>query len=181
MPFSGCDTGDRKRAAWGCSLDQLCFTSLKEQLRQEERVWVGGSHGKIDANSFLKAKQMKIIFTVPQLLCGFFQTKPEQNAVQITTKIGADQGCGIKGSLLSLAECALGEMSLSPSPALLLHLTATLSMLPFAHPSPLPTCSPGVLERMGSPSARPPQLPVSTSQHKTHRGRKSKTGNRHKP
>lgn len=59
---------------------------MKEQLRQEGRVWVGGSHGKTDANSFLKAKQMKIIFTAPQLFCGFFQTKPEQNAVQITTQ-----------------------------------------------------------------------------------------------
>lgn len=27
---------------------------------------------KADANSFLKAKQMKIIFTAPQLFCGFF-------------------------------------------------------------------------------------------------------------
>lgn len=33
---------------------------------------MGGNHGKIDVNSFFKAKQMKIIFTAPQLFYVFF-------------------------------------------------------------------------------------------------------------
>lgn len=113
---------------------------------------MGGSHGKIDANSFLKAKKMKIIFTAPQLFCGFFQTKP---AVQIT--LAADQGCGI--TLLLLAVCFGRDEPL-------LSLTACCP-LPISLPFPP---APQVCWRGWAALPQPPQLPVSTSQHKRHVG-----------
>lgn len=86
----------------------------------------------------------------------------------------ADNSCGRSGlwNHSALAGSVLWERWAS----LVSH-----SMLPFAHLSPLSTCSPGVLERMGSPSPASSAPCQHLSAQKTRRGRKPKTGNRHKP
>lgn len=156
---------------------------LSERTAETRGEGVGGREPRKDWCKFIfKSQTDENNFHSPTAaLWIFFQTKPEQNVVQITTKLGADQGCGIKGRLLLLAECGLGEMSLSPLsspfPPPDSHSQHAL-LCPSLSPSYLlPRCA----GEDGQPFCRPPQLPVSTSQHKTRRGRKPKTGNRHKP
>lgn len=80
LAFPRCAMGHRSRAGWGPIL-LLCLSKRIAKMRGEG---VGGrNHGKIDVNSLLKAKQMKIIFTAPQLFYVFFLD-------QIRAKRGAD-------------------------------------------------------------------------------------------
>lgn len=72
--------GHRIRAGWG----PILLLRLSKRIAKMRGEGVGGrNHGKIDVNSFLKAKQMKIIFTAPQLFYVFFLD-------QIRAKHGAD-------------------------------------------------------------------------------------------